>query len=401
MRRKLLFVSPRFIFPTDSGGKIRTAQILRGLSDGAFEVTLVSPQPPGGPDGFRGELDTVCHRFIGWEGPRRGPLSGLSRMVHLCSRLPIPVATDRSARGRAVVAEQLDRRPDVVVFDFPHSAVLAPPVFETPSVLFTHNVESWIFRRHAEVAGNAVIRGIWRNQWRKMERFEQTTLARFHSIVAVSDVDADWFRDNCGIGNVQVIPTGVDLDFFEYSAPQAEDSVVFTGSMDWMANQDGIEYFMRDIWPMIERARPGATMSVIGRKPPKSLVSQASGMPWAFTGFVDDVRPHVRGGSAYVIPLRVGGGTRIKAFEAMAMGCPVISTTIGVEGLPVVDGEHYLRADTPADFAEAVVTVLGDAELRTRLSENARRFVEQNFSAQRAAEAFSAICTETLERAHA
>jgi len=396
-RRRLLFVSPRFLFPADSGGKIRTGQILRGMKGGAYEIALVSPVPAGGQVRFAAEIAAVCDRFAAWPEPRRGPAFRLTRLRHLASRLPVPVATDRSRPGRRAVAAELARRPDVVVFDFPHAAVLAPAGLAVPSVLFTHNVESEIFRRHAEVAANPVKKAIWREQLRKMERFERETLGRFDTVVAVSERDAAHFHARFGIAGAEVIPTGVDVDFFGYAPPGDSDCIAFTGSMDWLPNVDGIDFFLEQVWDLVIREVPRARLKVIGRSPPGFLVekARARGVAWEFTGFVDDVRPHVRGCAAYVIPLRVGGGTRLNAFEAMAMGCPVASTAIGVEGLPLEPGRHYLRGDSPSELAAALVRLLREGDLRRRLAREARRHVEESFSFRRAAGAFEEICRRT------
>lgn len=368
------------------------------MKGGRYEITLVSPVPAGagGLERFSADLVPVCDRFAGWPEPRRGPLFPVLRLRHLASRLPVSVATDRSPAGRRVVETELARRPDVVVFDFPHAAMLAPGRFPVPSVLFTHNVESEIFRRHAEVASSPLKRRLWRDQLRKMERFERETLARFDAVVAVSERDADWFRNGLGIARAAVIPTGVDTEYFPWSPPGDAGRVAFTGSMDWLANIDAMEWFLDEVWDRVARQAPEAHMKVIGRNPPASLVARAAA--WNFTGFVDDVRPHVRGSSVYVIPLRVGGGTRIKVFEAMAMGCPVVSTSIGVEGLPLEPGRHYLKADTAGDFAEAVVRLLRDPELRLALSREARSYVEEHFSFRRAAGAFEEICRRAESR---
>jgi glycosyltransferase involved in cell wall biosynthesis len=402
-RRRLLFVSPRFLFPADSGGKIRTVQILRGMKGGAYEIVLVSPVPRDGRTRFAAEIAAVCDRFVAWPEPHRGPAFQLTRLRHLASRLPVPVATDRSRPGRRIVAAELARRPDVVVFDFPHAAVLAPADLAIPSVLFTHNVESEIFRRHAGVAANPVKKAVWREQLRKMERFERATLGRFDTVVAVSERDAAHFRASFGIASAEVIPTGVDVDFFGYAPPGDSDCIAFTGSMDWLPNIDGIDFFLEQVWDLVIREVPRARVKVIGRSPPGFLVekARARGLAWELTGFVDDVRPHVRGCSAYVIPLRVGGGTRLKAFEAMAMGCPVASTAIGVEGLPLEPGRHYLRGDSPAELAAALVRLLREPDLRQRLAREARRHVEESFSFRRAAGAFEEICRRTAAGAGA
>lgn len=402
-RRRLLFVSSRYLFPTDSGGKIRTVNILRGLKGGAFEVTLASPLPVTAGSSEAAETRDVCDHFLGWPDAARGALFQWSRMRFLASRLPVAVATDSSIAGQRVIANELGQRPDVVVVDFPHAAVLSPPPYPCSSVMFTHNVEAEIFQRHAKVAPNFLKRAVWRNQARKMERYERELLSQFTAVVAVADRDRDYFQLNYGIDNVSVIPTGVDLDYFAYKEGAAVNNgdggtVVFTGSMDWMANIDGIEFFMDEVWPIITRERSQAQCIIVGRSPPTSLVERASArqLNWEFTGFVDDVRPFVHRAQVYVIPLRVGGGTRIKVYEAMAMGCPVVSTRIGVEGLPVEHDRHFVEADSADAMAAAVVSLLGDQGRRKRLAHQARHFVEENMSAGRAAQVFEQICLQVL-----
>ncbi len=270
-------------------------------------------------------------------------------------------------------------------------------------MIFTHNVEAEIFQRHVEVAPNALKRAIWRNQAVKMERYERDLLPRFTSVVAVADRDREYFQRVYGAGNVSTIPTGVDLGYFTYGGSAAlkdgdGGTVVFTGSMDWMANIDGVEFLMDAVWPAVSRTRPGARCVIVGRSPPQALVQRARArkLNWEFTGFVDDVRPFVQNAHVYVIPLRVGGGTRIKVYEAMAMGCPVVSTRIGVEGLPVEHDRHFLEADSADAMAAAVLALLHDHERRDRLSRQARTFVEQDMSARRAAEAFEQICLRAM-----
>ena len=407
-RPRLLFVSPRYLFPADSGGKIRTVSILRGLLGGAFEVHLVSPMPEGSTAVDAAQLGQICDRFTGWPAPARGAAFQWTRMRHLVSGLPVAVATDYSRAGRRSVDEQLSRKPDLMVVDFPHAAVLAPGPYPCPSVLFTHNVEAEIFRRHAETARDPLRRAVWRRQAAKMARYEGRVLGRFDAVVAVAERDREYFRRAYGANNVSVIPTGVDLEYFSYCATPALEpgdaaTVVFTGSMDWMANIDAIECFMEQVWPEVARMRPDARFVVVGRQPPAALVERAAarGLKWKFTGLVDDVRPYVRRAHVYVIPLRVGGGTRIKVYEAMAMGCPVVSTHIGVEGLPVEEGRHFVAADRPADIAASILSLLQRNDERSRLSAVARRFVEESASAASAAKVFEQICQQALGRARA
>ena len=401
-RPRLLFVSPRFLFPADQGGKIRTTQILRGMKGGRFEIVLASPATSEAANRYRDELESICDRFIDWPEIAQGPLKELTRFRHLFSTLPIPVISDYSQAGAQTVQQALANEADVVVFDFLHAMVLAPEKLDRPSVLFTHNVEAEIFRRHAEVASNPIKRAVWQQQFRKMQHYEAESVRRFDTVVAVSERDAQSFSAIPGNHQVRTIPTGVDLDYFPYAAPGDEEHIVFTGAMDWQANIDGIEFFMEQIWPQVVARRPHARVTIVGRNPAPSLVERARrrNLPFEFTGFVDDIRQPVQGAAAYIIPLRVGGGTRIKAFEAMAMGLPVVSTELGVEGLPLTPEEHYLLADNATDFAEALVRLLEDQSLRNRLSRQARDYVEAHFSSQAVADCFEGICWDTLDGKH-
>jgi len=398
----LVFVSTRFLFPADSGGKIRTTQILRGLKGGAFNIRLLMPCDDELRARYASDIDQVCDTLSGW--PPSGtdsPLLFFRKLAWLTDDVPVPVASDRNADAKRCIEESLRSGADVVVFDFPHSAVLAPEKMPCPSVMFTHNIEAEIFKRHWEVGRTPLHRWIWRNQYRKMYRFEKRVLESFDSTIAVSERDCDFFRKEYGIRNCAAIPTGVDTDFFGYRAPDNDGQVAFCGSMDWMANIDGIEFFHDEVWPRVIEAEPDARMKVVGRTPPPALVSRvtARSPEWEFTGFVDDVRDHIPGVAAFVIPLRVGGGTRIKAFEAMAMGAPVVSTSIGIEGLPVEHGTHYLNADTPEDLAVAIVSLLRDRAKRTSIAESARRLVEDQFGFRVAATAFEEICLSAAGQA--
>ena len=397
-RPRLLFVSPRYLWPLDQGGKIRTANTLRGMKGGRFEIHLAAPLPPGRRD--EREIAQVCDRFLSWPAPQ---VSRARRLAALLDRLPVGVATDRSAAGSEVVAAALAERPDVVVADFPHSAVLLPPGrLGPPSVMFTHNVEAEIFERHAEVARGAW-RPVWRDQARKMRRFERDALHRFTRVIAVSARDAQALRAQFGLdGRVDAIDTGVDLDFLGYTPPplppEGGGLVAFTGTMSARANVDGVQFLLDEVWPLVLRARPRAEAVIVGRDPPEALrrAARERGYAWRFTGFVDDVRPDVRAAHLSVIPLRVGSGTRIKAFESMALGRPVVSTTVGVEGLAVEPGRHLLIADDAPAFAAAVLRLLDEPALGARLAADARALLEARFSWAQVAAQFEAICETAL-----
>lgn len=398
-KRRLAFISTVFLLPADAGGKIRTGNILRGMLGGAFEITLVMPATPEQLAQWGDELKALCNHLVTWPAPKALPR--WTRAADLMRTTPANVANDATAAARRCVARLLDQTEfDVVVYDFVHAAVLRPAYTQSRarSVCFTHNVEAEIFERHAKTASGPLMRRVWASQAVKMRRFEGEALRGFDSVIAVSERDGQQFSTGYGVNNPQVIPTGVDLDFFSWQAPPAPTAeqppgVVFTGSMDWAANVDGVRFFLAEVWPLVRAREPAARFTVVGRHPPAALLREAEGQPGVtFTGFVDDVRPHVRGAQVFVIPLRVGGGTRIKAFEAMAMGCPVVSTGVGIEGLGVTPGEHYLLADSAAEQAAAVLRLFDEAPLRAQLSQAAREQVEQRYGHRVAAQAFEQIC---------
>lgn len=400
---RLAFISPVFLFPNDAGGKIRTTNILRGLKGGAFDITLVSVASEEQRQRWAPEIDGVCDQFIPWTPV--APKPKWRRAFDLLKTLPVNVIADKTPHGTAAaqeVAQSLGV--DVVVFDFVHSAVLWPETLRCASVCFTHNVEAEIFARHAHKANNPFRRWMWSSQYKKMARFEREALGKFTTVIAVSERDAGFFKQTYAVADSQAIPTGVDLDFFSWAEPLTIDeatpaTVVFTGSMDWAANIDGVQFFLKDVWPLVLSDLPTARFVVVGRHPPAALVALALQTENVqFTGFVDDVRPYVHAAHVFVIPLLVGGGTRIKAFEAMAMGCPIVSTSLGTEGLGAQPEAHFLERDGAPAMAQAVLTLLRDSALRNQLSRHARQLVEQRFGHQVAADAFEKICLHAVRR---
>jgi polysaccharide biosynthesis protein PslH len=270
-----------------------------------------------------------------------------------------------------------------------------------PAVLFQHNVEATIWKRHFEVQTHRVKKGFFFNQWQKMQRFEAETCRRFDSVIAVSKDDAEAMQRDYGIAEVFDVPTGVDTDFFQPAGREAvvPNSLVFTGSMDWLPNEDAIRYFTQEVLPLLKARIPDVSLTVVGRNPHPALVELSRNEPAVIvTGRVADVRPYMERGAAYVVPLRIGGGTRLKIYEAMAMEKPIISTTVGAEGLPLRNGVELLLADGAEAFADAVVRVLSDATLARRLGQQAAATVREQFGWTTVATQFANICQQTIDR---
>jgi sugar transferase (PEP-CTERM/EpsH1 system associated) len=326
----------------------------------------------------------VCARLV--TVPRHEPRRNSPRFyagvaARLLDPLPYAVAKYRSRAYRRTFDALVERGGfDRVVCDFLVPAVNIGRAPTCPTVLFTHNVEAEIWRRHAETSTHPVARRLYAGQWRRMLRFEGRTLARFDHVLAVSDADADTFGRLYGrqlAAPVSVVPTGVDTAYFS-PAPETAmrpHHLVFVGSMDWMPNEDAVIDFCRAILPLIRREIPDVTLSIVGRAPAAAVRQLTRDPGIAVTGRVDDVRPFLREAAAAIVPLRVGGGTRLKIFEAMAAGKAVVSTTIGAEGLPTEDGRHLLIADGPESFARATVGLLRNPDQRRTIEQAARSLV--------------------------
>ena len=271
-----------------------------------------------------------------------------------------------------------------------------------PTLLFQHNVEAMIWRRHYEVQTNPLKKAYLYGQWRKAFRYERAACRRFDMVVTVSRDDAETIRHDYGVETVADVPTGVDTEFFR-PAGGAETRAARPRlhRLDGLAAERGRDTVLhaRDS-AACARACAGRTLTVVGREPYASLVELAKRDPGiVVTGRVEDVRPYMERAAAYVVPIRVGGGTRLKIYEAMAMEKPVVSTTVGAEGLPLRDGEDLLLADTPRAFADAVVSVLTDAGLARRLGTRAAERVREQFGWDKVAAVFAEHCARAAAAA--
>jgi glycosyltransferase involved in cell wall biosynthesis len=278
-------------------------------------------------------------------------------------------------------------------------AVNVPEYLPVPAVLFQHNVEATIWQRHAAVASHPLKRAYLHRQWLRMQAFERTQCRRFDHVVAVSPEDADAFAEMYGARAVSHVPTGVDTDYFRPTGATATDphALLFTGSMDWMPNEDAVAYFADAILPAIESEIPDVSFTIVGRNPSPSVRGLVPKCPRVrVTGTVADVRPYLEPARVFVVPLRVGGGTRLKIFEAMAMEKAIVTTSVGAEGLPVRHGEHLLIADTAPAFADAVLRLLRDPPYAAALGARAAELVRSRFGWRHAAEQF-ADSIRTLE----
>jgi glycosyltransferase involved in cell wall biosynthesis len=296
-------------------------------------------------------------------------------------RLPLAVSRYHSAAMQHKLESLLQvNRFHYVVCDFPFPAVNFPSMKGV--VLFQHNVETMIWRRRVEHARNPVERAYLQLQASRMFRFEKQTCQAAEKVIAVSPVDAKLMREMFGLTKVGDVATGVNLDYFARPAAKAEErDLVFVGSMDWAPNTDGVVYFVKEVLPRIRQKRPGTTLDVVGRDPGPEMRELARQDPnIRVTGTVADVRPYLWGAKVSIVPLRIGGGTRLKIYEAMAAGVPTVSTRIGAEGLMADHPTHIRLADRPEEFARECLQLLEDPEGRLNMADQAWSMVKQNHS---------------------
>ena len=390
---KVLWVKAGGLVPPDTGGKIRSYNILRELAR-QHSVTFFSFYAAHDSD-LHPDLKDIFDRVVCV--PLRLPApKSLAEMrdygIRWLSSEPYSITKycrpDVRHRLHALLKQETY---DVILCDFIFAAGVIPWDWPTPKVLFTHNVEATIWRRHYEVATNPIWKAISWWEWRKMEAAERRYLRLADRVLTVSETDRDAFAAFLDPGKLTMIPTGVDVDYFQpVPVEETPNSLVFTGSMDWLPNEDAILYFVDAILPLIKQQCPEVSLEVVGRSPSRKLQALAeTEKSMRLTGWVEDIRPFVARDSICIVPLRIGGGTRLKIFAAMAMGKAVVSTSVGAEGLPVQSGENILLADTPNDFADSVVSLLRDANERRRLGTSARALVQEKYSWPRVAESFA------------
>jgi glycosyltransferase involved in cell wall biosynthesis len=369
---RILWVKAGKLLPVDTGGKIRSYNLLRQLA-GRHELALLSY--------YAGDRDPDYDAALGKEFPGArsvstgGPSSLVGTVVDYLRRLPSPapyaVRKFTSSRVARLVDDWTrDRCFDVVVCDFLAASLNFGHRLLAPTALFQHNVESALWTRQAAHQANPLKRAAFSIEAWKMARYERAAVRRFHHVIAVSEHDRALMAAMTDSSCISVAPTGVDLAQYRVIATHypTQPVVMFLGSMDWEANVDGVEYFHRESWPRVIGAVPSARFRIVGRRPTARVRKLAQDPAVEITGDVPSVIEHLREAMVFVVPLRVGGGTRLKIYEAMAAGRAVVSTTIGAEGLDVTSGQDIVLEDDPDRFGDAVATLLLDDERRRALS---------------------------------
>ncbi|MDQ3819964.1 MAG: glycosyltransferase [Acidobacteriota bacterium] len=404
---RILWLKTELLHPVDKGGKIRTYQMLKELKR-EHHVTYLTLDDGAGARDAQERATEYCQELVRVPHSTSGKFSAAfyrELALNAFSRLPYAVKKYESAAMRREIRERaLSGSFDLLVCDFLAPSVNVPQEIACPTVLFEHNVEELIWKRHYEVQSNPLKRAYLYGQWRKMRAFERAACRRFDQVIAVSREDSQMIAREYGVSSVKDVPTGVDTEYFRPLKGENEElagerhNLIFTGSMDWLPNEDAIKYFIAEIMPLVKQSVPDVTLTVVGRNPSPHLIDLSKrDTSITVTGRVEDVRPYIDSAAAYIVPIRIGGGTRLKIYEAMAMEKAIVSTTVGAEGLPVRDQQELLLADTPAAFAEATARLLLYKDFARELGLRAAAAVRERFSWRKVAEEFAQICQSAIK----
>ncbi len=371
---RVLFVAGACPYPPDSGGTVRTYNLLRQLCS-RHEITLIAPQ--GCDVDLRAAFGGCLTRVIAVPAVYPGTMR---KLACLTSPMPYIAAAHANPAMNAAVEQALRSGSfDVLHCDSISVVTAVPPDARLRKVFNAHNVEAVIWERYVENERRPWMRPLLRSQLAKVVRFESRLPSLFDYCVVVSQEDRLEMERRYGAEHVGVVPNGVDLDYYAPLPDPSEPGLTYVGSLDWMPNQDAVRWLIESIWPLVRREIACASLSIVGRRPPAWMRRLCEEPGVSLHADVPDVRPYLSGASVAIVPLRIGGGSRVKILEAMAAGRCVVSTSIGAEGLEVQNGRDIVIADDPAGFAHACLSLLGDLTRRQSIAHSARSLVESKY----------------------
>ena len=380
---RILFLSTWFPYPSDNGSKIRIRYLVHALGQ-RHDVTLLSFI--FGKAQLEGALDTLgCQTIKTVDvNPFIENQTGAFRRTFSLA----PVAFRPIKEMQELASDVLEENElfDVVISSTelmaPYALQVQP---EIPKVLEEHNSLTRLMReRYENSHGLKASIPRWLG-WQKMRSFETRLFRHFNLITAVSDQDAQEMTSMLprSSESVEIVPNGIDCQYNRfYSHERQAYRLIFNGALTYSANLVAMQYFLSEIFPLIRQSLPDARITITGSITGVDLSHLAIDEAVHFTKYVQDIRIPVSQATVCVVPLRSGGGTRLKILEAMALGTPIVATSKGAEGLAVVDGEHLLLADTAKDFATATIKLLSEPELRATMAANARRLVVEQYDWQ-------------------
>ena len=396
----ILIIDEEFPFPLNTGKRIRSFHLARALTKWHKVSYLAYGTENSAALLFMKQNEIAPYAVAPSDRRKSGLKFYLRLFVNLFSSEPYIVTSHYTARYQNRLGEiTKSLNFDCIVCEWTPYAKYIRSIEGPKKIIVAHNVESSIWRGYEANERNIFKKAFISIQAARVENFERDCFKWAQGAIAVTEEDAGKIR---GFGldhEVAVIENGVDLDYFRPQAQEIDKNLmVFTGSMDWRPNQDAARYFVTEIFPRIRAKRPQAKVHFVGRDPDRktSELGKVDGV--TIMGTVDDVRPYIARAGAYIVPLRIGGGSRLKILEAMAMRKAIVSTSIGAEGLRVTDRENIVLSDDPEDFAREVLAVLDDDGYRGRLAESGMRTVEKYYRWEELGKKFSDYLCSVIRR---
>ncbi len=396
---RILVLDEEFPHPQNTGKRIRSFHLLRRLA-ARHELHYLA-YGRAGSDGHRAltEADMHPRAVTPQMPPKSGPVFYLHLLANLFSSKPYIVTSHFSQLFRRELERAVHEiKPELIICEWTPYAQYVNNLNGIKTLVVAHNIESDIWRRYAEFESSLFKRWYINRQLPKVTAFERMAFDLADGITVVSPGDGEAAAKLSPNSDICVVENGVDLDYFAVAGPTSSHKIVFTGSMDWRPNQDAATHFVYDIFPLLQKSCPDVETVFVGRNPPEEIRSLAANPGITVTGTVDDVRPFLRQAAVCIVPLRIGGGSRLKILEAMAIGRPVVSTPVGAEGLTVENDKHLLLAAEPQLFAARVQQLFDHDDLRERLARSGRRLVEERYGWDTLAHRLDQFCNKLREK---
>lgn len=378
---KILVLDEEFPYPLNTGKRIRSYNLISRLAktNELRYLAYGNPESESYEVFQREKMNPVAVKRV--LPPKSGPSFYLRLLKNLFSLKPYIVTSHYSKEFESTMWDCLNEwRPDIVLCEWTPYAAFVSNVDDFKKVVVAHNIETTIWQRYHQTERQLFKKWYIGRQVGKVSLFERHVFGWVDGATAVSVQEAEMIKSVAPDLDIEIVDNGVDLDFFSDDGNDGDtDELVFTGSMDWRPNQDAILYFVDEIFPRLRELYPDIKATIVGRNPPSFIRELERTEGITITGTVDDVRPFMRRAAIYIVPLRIGGGSRLKILEAFAMKKAVVSSRVGAEGLNAAEQEELLLADEPEEFVAAVTRFREDQALRQKLGNAGRALVEKQY----------------------
>lgn len=399
---RILFLTPYLPYPLNNGGLIRVHHLLVNLGE-KHDVTAICMEPDNdaqakGISVIEGHGVTV--KTVPVANNQKKELKRLYQLLSLVSSKPYQYKQYHSNAMQNAISEHLgSNNYDLLMVEFSQMGYYDLDT-NIPSFVDQHNVEYEIMHRTFETEKSPLRRLLAYSEWKKYYKHEIENCEKFIGCLTTSQRDAEILQQRSPNMECHVIPNGVDSEFFKSSHTEIDPNMVlFTGTISYYPNTEGIVWFYKNVWPLIVEKKPNATFCIAGKSPPPEVQAIAESDPAVTaTGMVDDMRDYYNKAAVVVVPLRVGGGTRLKILEGMSMSKAIVSTSIGAEGINHTNGQDILLKDTPEEFSNAVLEVMADSTLRETLENGGRKLVESQYDWRAVTDKLSSVFEQAVKK---